>query len=61
MDVIDIGLIIIGILATAIMLIGVLFGIAIIIAAPGLGKLVGVFFTAAMIIVIIGLWILILN
>lgn len=61
MDATDIGLIIIGILATIIMLIGALFGIAIIIAAPALEKLVGIFFTAAMVIIIIGLWVLILT
>ena len=61
MDATDIGLIIIGILATIIMLIGALLGIAIIIAAPILGKLIGIFFTVAMVIIIIGLWMLILN
>lgn len=61
MDATDIGLIIIGILATIIMLFGALFGIAIIIAAPALGKLVGIFFTVAMVIIIIGLWVLILT
>ena len=61
MDAITIGLIIIGILATMIMLIGILFGVAIIIAAPILGKLVGIFFVVAMIVMIIGLWMLILS
>ena len=61
MDAVDIGLIIIGILATVILLLGALFGIAIIIAAPGLGKLVGIFFTVAMVAAIVGLWMLILN
>lgn len=61
MDAVDIGLIIIGILATIIFLLGALFGIALIIAAPGLGKLVGIFFVVAMVIAIIGLWMLILN
>lgn len=61
MDAVDIGLIIIGILATVILLLGALFGIAIIIAAPGLGKLVGVFFAATMIFAILGFWMLILS
>lgn len=61
MDVVDIGLIIIGILATIVLLLGALFGIAIIIAAPVLGKLVGIFFAVAMVIAIVGLWMLILN
>ena len=61
MDMIDIGLIIIGILVTMIALIGILFGIAMIIATPVLGKLIGIYFAVAMIIIIIGLWMLILN
>lgn len=61
MDATDVGLIIIGILATIIALIGVLFSIAMIIAAPAFGKLIGIFFTLAMITIIIGLWMIILN
>ena len=61
MDATDIGLIILGILGTMIMLIGALFGIAIIIAAPGLGKLLGIVFTLGMVATIIGLWMLILD
>ncbi len=61
MDAFHIGLIIIGILATMVALTGTLFGVAMIIAAPVLGKLVGVFFVVATIIIIIGLWMLILN
>jgi hypothetical protein len=61
MDAIDIGLIIIGILATIIMLIGAFFGIAMIIAAPILGKLIGMVITMAMVIIIVGLWMLILS
>lgn len=61
MDIVDIGLIIIGILATIVMIIGGLFGIAVIIAAPLWGKLVGIFFTVATIIMIVGLWMLILS
>jgi hypothetical protein len=61
MDIIDIGLIIIGILATIVMLIGALFGIALIIAAPPWGKLVGIFFTLTVTIMIVGLWMLILS
>lgn len=61
MDVTDIGLIIIGILATMLALIGALFGIAMIIAAPVLEKLVGIFFVVSMITIVIGLWIIILN
>lgn len=59
--IIHIGLIIIGILATMIALIGLLFGITMIVVAPVLGKLVGIFFIVAMVIIIIGLWIIILD
>lgn len=62
MDIIDKAMIFIGILATMVLLIGVLFGIAIIIAAPFLmGKLVGVMFILIMTVCITGLWMLILN
>lgn len=61
MDAVKIGLIIIGILATAMLLLGALFGIAIIIAAPAFGKLVGIAFTLGMVAAIVGLWMLILN
>jgi hypothetical protein len=61
MDASYIGLIIIGILATIIALIGALFGIAMIIAAPFWGKVVGIFFVVTMIIIIVVLWMLILN
>ena len=57
----NIDLIILGILATSIMSIGAVMGIAIIIAAPILGKLVGIVFTMTMIITIIGLWKTLLN
>jgi hypothetical protein len=60
-DVCYIGLIIIGILATMLMLLMALFGIAMIIAAPFWGKLVGIFFVVAMVIAIVSLWVLILN
>ena len=61
MNATNIELIIVGILATIIALIGTLFSIAMIIVAPVLGKLVGIFFVAAMIIIIVELWMLILN
>lgn len=61
MDACYIGLIIIGILATILMLLMTLCGIAMIIAAPLFGKLVGIFFVVAMVIAIISLWVLILN
>jgi hypothetical protein len=61
MDACYIGLIIIEILATMLMFLVALFGVAMIIAAPLLGKLVGIFFVVAMVIAIAGLWMLILN
>lgn len=61
MDASYIGLIIIGILATILMLFVAVFGVAMIVAAPILGKLIGIFFVVAMIISIISLWIIILN
>lgn len=61
MKAIKIGLIIIGILATMLMLFMILCGIAITIAAPTFGKIIGIFFIVAMIFAIIGLWVLILN
>lgn len=58
----NIDLIILGILATSIMVIGAVMGIAIIIATPVLvGKLVGIVFTATMVITIVGLWKFLLN
>lgn len=60
MNAVKIGLIIIGVLSSIITLFGTLCGIAMIIAAPALGKLIGIFFTVGTIIIIIGLWMLIL-
>lgn len=57
----NIGLIILGILATSIMFIGAVIGIAMIIAAPILGKLVGIVFTLTMVVTIVDLWKLLLN
>lgn len=54
-------LIILGILATSIMVVGALIGIAMIIAAPALGKLVGIVFAMTMVITIVDLWKVILN
>lgn len=61
MDTLYIGLIIIGILVTMLALLVAIFGIAMIIAAPLLGKLLGIFFVVAMAIIIVGLWVLILD
>ena len=61
MDAINIGLIILGILATIIVLFGILLGIALIIAAPVIGKIFGIVIVMGMITIIIGLWIMILN
>lgn len=57
----NIDLIILGILATSIMSIGAIMGIALIISAPILGKVIGILFTMTMIITIIGLWKTLLN
>lgn len=61
MDACHIGLIIIGVLATMLMLLMALFGIAMIIAAPFWGKLIGIIFVVAMVVAIVSLWMLILN
>ena len=57
----NIDLIILGIFATSIMLIGAIMGIALIISAPILGKIIGIMFTMTMVIIIVGLWKLLLN
>ena len=57
----NIDLIVLGIFATSIMLIGAIMGIALIISTPILGKLIGILFTMTMIVTIIGLWKTLLN
>ena len=58
---IDIAMIIIGVCGTFMLLMGVLISVAVMIAAPLIGKFFGAFFALAMIALIIGLWVLILD
>ena len=58
---IDIAMFILGICGTFMLLMGVFISVAVMIAAPLIGKFVGAFFAIAMIALIIGLWILILD
>lgn len=58
---IDIAMMILGICGTFMLLMGVFIGVAVMIAAPLVGKFIGAFFAIAMIALIIGLWVLILD
>lgn len=58
---IDIPMLILGVCGTFMLLMGVFISVAVMIAAPLIGKFVGAFFAIAMIALIIGLWILILD
>lgn len=61
MDIDDIAMMFLGICGTIMLLMGVFISVAIVIAAPLIGKFIGAFFAMAMIALIIGLWILILD